>query len=489
MLKAFTLILLSFLLYFTGSKPTQKEVNTNYLYEDTVAHDFGNAKVNYANYCAGCHGEYMKSFADQQYSRNRKKEDLTKAIKVGYPDQGMPSFETTFSNEEIGNLVGYIWNAMNDVATYDFAKEEFNPSDTFQSERMIYTLETVLDGLEHPWAMAFLPNDDMLITDRIGALYRLTATKQLQAIANVPDVVAKGQGGLMEVTLHPDFANNRIIYLTYSKQKKLGGKELATTAVHKAKLDGNRLVEGEDIFVALPYSTTRHHYGSRIQFDKAGYLFVSVGDRGNRNRNPQYLDNHCGKIHRLNDDGSIPDDNPFVNEKDAMPTIYSYGHRNPQGVVMDPATGKIWEHEHGPRGGDEINLIEPGVNYGWPTISYGINYNGTSFTHKTQMEDMAQPKIYWVPSIAPCGMTFVTGDRYKPWKGHILTGSLRFKYVNLTTIENDKVTGEEKLLPNVGRVRALEMGNDDYIYVAVESPGAIYKIVPIGETPKGEASR
>lgn len=488
MLKAFTFIILSFFLYFTQSE-TEKINETGQVYlEDSTAHNFDQAQVNYANYCAGCHGEYMKSFADQQYSKDRNQEDLSKAIKEGYPDQGMPSFDTTFSDNEINDLVAYIWNAMNDVATYDFAKEQFNAADTFQGGGMVYTLETVVDGLQHPWGMAFLPNDEMLITDRIGALYRLTADKQLQPIANVPDVVSRGQGGLMEVELHPDFANNHVIYLTYSKMQKAGGRELATTAVHKARLEENRLVDGEDIFVAFPFSTTRHHYGSRIQFDKDGYMFVSVGDRGNRDRNPQYLDNHGGKIHRLYDDGRIPEDNPFVNTEGAMPSIYSYGHRNPQGVVMDPATGKIWAHEHGPRGGDEINLIKPGVNYGWPAISYGINYNGTSFTNKTEMEGMAQPKVYWVPSIAPCGMAFVTGDRYKPWKGHILSGSLRFKYVNLTTIENDQVTGEEKLLPNVGRVRAVEMGNDDYIYVAVETPGIIYKVIPLGESPVGKAS-
>lgn len=255
---------------------------------------------------------------------------------------------------------------------------------------------------------------------------------------------------------------------------------MATTAIMRAKLEGNRLTQQEDIFVAAPYLPTRHHYGSRLQFRTDGYLYFSVGGRGRREDNPQSLDNHCVKIHRITDDGGIPEDNPFAGQEGAMASIYSYGHRNPQGVTIHPETDDIWAHEHGPRGGDELNCIQKGLNYGWPVISCGINYNGTTFTNKTEMEDMEQPVIYWVPSIAPSGMAFVSGDRYPGWEGSLLVGSLRFKYVNLCRMEGNKVVEEEKLLKNIGRVRDVRLGPDGFIYVAVETPGYIFRLVPIG---------
>ena len=216
-----------------------------------------------------------------------------------------------------------------------------------------------------------------------------------------------------------------------------------------------------------------------MAFDPEGYLYFSVGDRGNRDENPQNLDNHCGKVHRLNADGSIPDDNPFVNQEGAMPSIYSYGHRNPQGLAIHPTTGKVWTHEHGPRGGDEVNVIRKGDNYGWPVISYGLNYDGTTFTQKTEQEGMEQPLHYWVPSIAPCGAAFVTGDRYPDWTGDFLVGSLRYEYLNRCQIENESITDEELLMENLGRLRSVAMGPDGYIYVGVEEPGAVYRLTPI----------
>ncbi len=214
-------------------------------------------------------------------------------------------------------------------------------------------------------------------------------------------------------------------------------------------------------------------------FDREGFLYLSVGDRGRRDDNPQSLGNHCGKIHRILDDGTIPSDNPFTKNPNAEPSIYSYGHRNPQGLTTHPYTGQIWEHEHGPRGGDEVNIIEPGLNYGWPVISYGINYNGTKFTELTKKEGMEQPDLYWVPSIAPCGMSFVTGkDRYGAWDGNLLVGSLKFRYVNRCIVEDNKIIGEEELLKDIGRVRAIEMGPDGYIYIAIEAPGMVVRLVP-----------
>ncbi len=436
------------------------------------------AQTNFKTYCSGCHGEQMQAFVDRQWKHGNEKADIIKSITNGYPEQGMPTFGKVFKEEEIENLATYILTGIENVDLYAF-QEETLKSDTFLTESLDFNLDTIASNLGSPWGMAFLPDGDMLITEKAGTLHRLTADRELQTIAGTPEVLYMGQGGLLDVALHPDFENNGWVYLSYSIFKVEGQDTLSTTAITRAKLEGNQLTQSEKIFEALPYSKTRHHYGSRLQFDNDGYLFFSVGDRGNRDENPQSLDNHCGKIHRIKDDGGIPEDNPFVNQPDAMATIYSYGHRNPQGVALNPSTGVIWAHEHGPRGGDEVNIIQKAKNYGWPVISYGINYDGTTFTQQTEKEGMEQPILYWVPSIAPSGMAFVQGDRYKSWEGNLLVGSLRFKYLNRCKVEGNKIVREEILMKNIGRVRNVKMGPDGYIYVAVESPGAIYKLVPL----------
>jgi aldose sugar dehydrogenase len=281
---------------------------------------------------------------------------------------------------------------------------------------------------------------------------------------------------LLDVILHPEFKKNETIYLSYSKPRTENNQLLSTTAIMKATLRDNQLYDQEVIFEALPYARTRHHYGSRMVFGKDGHLYFSVGDRGNQQGNPQNIENDLGKIHRVKADGSIPADNPFVQTKNARPSVFSYGHRNPQGLVVHPKTGEIWSHEHGPRGGDEINLVQKGKNYGWPVISYGINYNGTTFTDKTAMTGMEQPLLYWIPSIAPSGMAFINSKKYKNWNGALLTGSLRFKYLNLSTVNGHTIKDEAMLFENIGRLRDVEMGPDGYVYIAVENPGIIYRL-------------
>jgi len=432
-------------------------------------------EASYKEYCGSCHGVQMEAFVDRNWQYGKERDDLFQAIKVGYPDAGMPGYDTTFTDDEIYQLVDYIQEGIKKREQYDF-EENVLAGQVYTHNDKKYQLEVLTKEVAIPWGMAFLPNEDILITGRDGGFYRLKPDGEVQNIAGVPRVKAQGQGGLLDVELHPDFAANQLVYLSYSKPKNGG---LSTTAIYRAKLEGNSLKEGEDIFIAEPYESTRHHYGSRLEFGTDGYLYFSVGDRGHRDENPQSLDNHCGKIHRIKDDGGIPEDNPFVDKADAMPSIYSYGHRNPQGVIRHPETGQIWTHEHGPRGGDEINIIEPGKNYGWPVVSYGINYNGTTFTEKTEAPGMEAPEWYWVPSIAPCGMDFVDGGRYPDWEGGLLVGSLRFKYLNLCKIENNKVVSEEKLLPDIGRLRNVKVGPDAYIYVAVEQPGRVIRIVPL----------
>jgi aldose sugar dehydrogenase len=428
---------------------------------------------NYQNYCSSCHGEKMDAFVDRDWRHGNTLPDLVKGIAKGYKDEGMPAFEKTFTKTEIEELANYILNGIKNRATYDFDEEP--KTGIFKSEKLTVKLDTVATGLAVPWGMAFLPDGSLLVTERNGKLYRVKDGKNTE-INGVPNVSAQGQGGLLDIVLHPDYEKNRLVYFSYSKPK---GSQ-STTAVMQAKLEDNKLTGQKIIFEALPYSSTYHHYGSRLVFDKNGYLFISVGERGNERQNPQSLDNALGKIHRINADGSIPSDNPFKDKSGKPTSLYCYGNRNPQGMAINPFTGELWETEHGPRGGDEINIITPSANYGWPVTSYGINYDGTILTDKSTAPGIKEPLLYWVPSIAPSGTAFVTGDRYKPWKGALLVGSLRFRYLNLCYLDGNKITGQEKLLKNIGRLRDVRMGPDGYIYVAVEDKkGSIFRLLPI----------
>ncbi len=435
----------------------------------------GDPAKNYQKFCAGCHGERLEDFVNRKWIYGNSWNEVKKSIAKGYPVDGMSAYEETFSDQELAELTDYIMNAIENQANLAFA-ETNDWTGIIESEKQNFRLEKVVSGLNSPWGLAFLPNGDLLVTDKSGEFYRHNPEQGLQQISGVPKVKYAGQGGLMDVAVHPEFEENNWIYLSFSKPNG----NTATTAILRAKLNGTQLSQQEIIFEAAPYFNTRHHYGSKLVFDKEGYLYFGVGDRGRRDDNPQYLNNHCGKIHRIKDDGSIPADNPFVNDDEAKHSIYSYGHRNPQGIAMHPETGRIWEHEHGPRGGDELNLIQKGQNYGWPVISYGINYNGTIFTNKTEQEGMLQPEKYWVPSIAPCGMSFVDSDLYPNWKNDILVGSLRFKYIARVDLEGDEVVGEEALLEGIGRLRAIEIGPEGHICFSVEEPGVVYRIIPEG---------
>lgn len=441
---------------------------------------FKKAALNYSTYCAGCHGEKMDAFVDRKWKFGNSRKELFTSIKLGHPNEGMPAFNASFSDGEIYQISDYILHGIKNVNKYSF--NERPSSNIFKTEEMTIRLDTVARGMDVPWGMAFLPGGDILVTDRNGSFYRVKKDKSLQPVDGAPEVLNRGQGGLMDVVLDPAFDENKYIYLSYSKFRKEGDAVLATTAIMKAKLEGDKLTEQKDIFVARPYTRTQHHYGSRMQFGKDGYLYFSVGERGNEKENPQQIKgNDLGKIHRIKSDGSIPSDNPFVKTKGAEPSIYSYGHRNPQALTIHPVTGKIWETEHGPRGGDEINIIEPARNYGWPVITYGINYNGKIISTISSKSGMIQPLHYWIPSIGPSGMAFVTGDRYKNWNGDIMSGSLRFKYLNRSVLKNNRVVKEEILFKNIGRVRDVRMAPDGYLYIAVESPGTIYKLVPVNE--------
>ena len=337
-----------------------------------------------------------------------------------------------------------------------------------------FTVESVVEGIQNPWGMAFLPNGGILISEKSGKLILHKSGKNIE-IANVPEVYNRGQGGLLDIELHPNYKENGWVYFSYASSD--GDGKGGNTAIMRTKLSNNKLVDQQLLYKAVPNSTRGQHFGSRLEFDRNGYLFFSIGERGDRDVNPQDIKRDGGKIYRINDDGSIPKDNPFVGNNGAKKAIYSYGHRNPQGLALHPDTGILWEHEHGPRGGDEINIIQKGKNYGWPVITYGINYSGTKITDETSKPGMEQPIYQWTPSIAPSGMTFVTSNKYPKWKGNLLVGSLAFQYLERLELKNNKVVYREKLLDGMGRIRNVRQAPDGYIYVGIEGKGII-KLVP-----------
>lgn len=344
-----------------------------------------------------------------------------------------------------------------------------------------FRVVTVAEGLEHPWSMAFLPDGGMLVTERPGRL-RLVREGRLDPtpIAGVPEVWARGQGGLLEVSLHPDFETNRWVYLTFSKP---GPDDRATTALLRGRLDldGMRLEEAEELFTADAWTGRGVHFGSRLAWAPDGTLFMSVGDRGVQDE-AQNPSNHQGTILRLNPDGSVPADNPFVGREDVRPEIYAWGIRSPQGLFVHPETGALWETEHGPRGGDELNVILPGRNYGWPSITYGINYIGTTITDETARPGMEQPVHYWVPSIATSGLVIYTGDRFPAWRGSAFTGGLAGTQLARIALDGEVSTGWETLLAEMQlRIRDVRQGPDGYLYLAVDlNPAPILRLEPAG---------
>ncbi|WP_375445462.1 PQQ-dependent sugar dehydrogenase [uncultured Fibrella sp.] len=437
------------------------------------------ARENYEQYCSSCHGEKVEAFVDRNWKHGKEKSDLIKSISGGYPDLGMPTWRPVLNEKEISEMADLILESLKNVDQYKFATKP--TSNVFTTEGLTVKLDTVASGLQSPWGLAFLPDGGMLVSDRSGDVYRVDKANRKTKLTGGPTVLVEGQGGLLDVEVHPDFAKNQLVYLSYSAMKQEGADKLSTTAVMRAKLVGDALTDQKIIFEALPYAKTRHHYGSRLKFDQANFLYVTVGDRGNEKQNPQSLGSDCGKVHRLLDDGRIPSDNPFTNDKKERTSVYSYGHRNPQGMALNPATGQIWTNEHGPRGGDEVNIIKKAANYGWPVICYGINYDGKPITNLSAKEGMEQPLTYWLPSIAPSGMAFVDGTKYPGWKGNLMVGSLRFQYLNRCVVEGDKIVKQENILKNIGRLRNVDMGPDGYLYVSVEDPGYVFRLLPVNQ--------
>ncbi|WP_255853363.1 PQQ-dependent sugar dehydrogenase [Marinobacterium rhizophilum] len=338
---------------------------------------------------------------------------------------------------------------------------------------------TLADRLEHPWGMAFLPDGSILVSERPGRLRLVTPDGTLSpALDGLPDIVATGQGGLFDVALHPQFAQNRWVYFSYSAGSRLT-RQLGTE-VARGRLGDGRLDDVEVIFRASPKAGGGRHFGGRLLFDHQGLLYISLGERGDKER-AQDLGDHNGSVIRIRDDGSVPDDNPFADRPGALPEIYSYGHRNVQGLALAADGETVWALEHGPQGGDEVNRLQPGLNYGWPVITYGVNYGiGTRVGEGTAKAGMEQPVYYWDPSIAPSGMTFYQGDRFPQWRGNLLVGALKYRLLSRLELSDDKVVAEEQLLQNaLGRIRDVQMGPDGYVYLLTdEDPGRLVRLEP-----------
>jgi glucose/arabinose dehydrogenase len=348
---------------------------------------------------------------------------------------------------------------------------------TYRSGDHSFRLVKVAEGLEQPWSLAFLPGGRMLVTEKAGRL-RVVSGGVLdpKPVDGLPEVTVHGQGGLQDVVLHPQFGQNQLVYFSYAARGADGvGTELA-----RGKLVGQRLENVQVLFRQAPKGSAGQHFGGRIVFDRAGYVYLTLGDRGQMQR-AQRPDDHAGSVIRLHDDGRVPQDNPFVNRHGWKPEKFDLGHRNQQGAALHPGSGLIWTHEHGPQGGDEINVIRPGLNYGWPIITYGVNYgSGTRIGEGTRKEGMEQPVHYWVPSIAPSGMAFYAGDKFPKWNGDLFVGALKDQMLVHLKLDGEKVVGEQRLLKGVlGRIRDVRVGPDGLIYLLTdERAGVLARLEP-----------
>ena len=346
-----------------------------------------------------------------------------------------------------------------------------------ESQEHSFRVVKVVEGLEHPWSLAFLPDGRMLVTERPGKL-RVISNGRLEsrAIGGLPQVTPHGQGGLHDVVLHPQFQKNQLVYLAYAAR----GSDGVGTEMARGRLAGERLENVEVIFRQAPKGSRSQHFGGRIVFDRAGFVYLTLGDRGEMAR-AQRPDDHAGSVIRLHDDGRVPKDNPFVGKDGWKPEKFTLGNRNIQGAALHPQTGALWTHEHGPQGGDEVNVIRPGVNYGWPVITYGVNYGmGTKIGEGQRKDGLAQPLHYWVPSIAPSGMAFYSGERFPRWRGNLFLGALRDQMLVRLQLDGEKVVKEERLLRGVvGRIRDVRTGPDGFLYLVTDdNNGAVFRLEP-----------
>jgi len=443
----------------------------------------------YREFCASCHGPNLEggtapSMLDDEWVNGGSDEELAQSIIVGNLEKGMPAWGSVLTDAETRALVVYLREKRSGFQRKRDTLPAPDANQVFETEHHNFRVETVVPEIDTPWSINWLNPETMIVTEKTGALKLFANGKLSQAITGTPQVVSSGQAGLLEVAPHPDYATNGWIYLTYSEPlTNADGDDVALTKVVRGRIKSGTWIDQQTIFEADIEHYRKAggvHYGSRIAFDQDGYLFFTMGERGAQDR-AQELGRPNGKIFRLHDDGSVPADNPFLNNAAALPAIWSYGHRNPQGLDFDPRDGTLWETEHGPRGGDELNIIRPGANYGWPIITYGMNYNGKPITAETARDGMEQPATHWTPSLAVCGIDFYEGTKFPHWTGNLMVGALAQQHIRRVEIENGQVIAQEILLQDFGRVRDVANGPDGYIYLALNKPDKIVRLVPVGK--------
>ncbi|MBK5295969.1 MAG: PQQ-dependent sugar dehydrogenase [Vicinamibacteria bacterium] len=436
----------------------------------------------YAEVCAACHGARLEggkaqTLLDDTWTFGGDDASMAATIREGRVAAGMPAFGALLTAPEIRAMVYYLREAR---ATLRAGKEPGTSTpdaSVRKSERHPYRIEIVADGLTTPWGMTFLPDGRLLVSERPGIVRVLDlGTPLTPPITGTPAVWAQQDGGLLDIAIHPDYAANGWIYLAYCEP---GPAPTSTTKIVRGKIRDGRWVDQQTIYQSPAdlYVADNTHFGSRFLFDKAGHLFFTIGDRGTMT-DAQSLGNPNGKIHRVLDDGGVPPDNPLVTTPGALGTIWSVGNRNPQGLAWHPVTGELWSTEHGPRGGDELNVIEKGLNYGWPAITYGINYDGTPITDATTAPGLESPIAYWTPSVAPSGIVFYTGDRFPGWKHDLFIAMLLGNQLRRVTVSGHTVTHQETIFKGFGRVRHVVNGPDGLLYVALNDPGRILRLVP-----------
>lgn len=458
----------------------------------------------YGTYCSGCHGKNFEGgqggvLVDGVWKHGGSDEEIFKSIAKGNLQLGMNPWEGILSADQIRAMVIFLREKEKQSVTKGMDFPVPSPDKVTKTELHEYRIETLVEkGLKDPWGIAVLPDGRMLVTEKAGRLRIIEKDGKIdpQAVTGTPQVIEHGQGGLMEVALHPDFRKNGWIYLGFSdgtREKRENGKDevRCITSVVRGKIRDHQWTDQEWIFRADPKfrSGAGVHFGTRFVFDK-GYIYFVVGERGGL-MEVQDVRRPNGKIHRLHDDGRVPQDNPYVKDKEAIPSVWSYGHRNPQGLAMDPRDGSLYNTEHGPRGGDELNLVLPAHNYGWPIVTLGMNYDGMPMSYPgpdgkpvqsvTAKEGIDQPIAFWVPSIATCGLDFYTGDKFPKWKNDLLVGALAQQEIRRLRIENKKVVSQEIILKNIGRVRSVKTGPDGFIYVVLNGPDRVVRLVPAGK--------
>lgn len=439
------------------------------------------------DYCSACHGKNAEggqtdSMLDDVWKHGGDDDSIAKIIRDGYEQNGMPPWKKELSEGDIRAMVVFIREKRAQAKQQQTTFAKPTEDQVVESQLHKFRLKTVAAGdLVTPWSVEFMPDNRILVTELPGRLRVVENGKLLpQAVAGTPKVLAVGQGGLMEVALHPDYKSNGWVYLAFSDPgKDTSKKELGLTAIVRGRIRDMKWVDEQVIFRApyALYKTGGVHFGCRLVFDAQGHLFFSIGERGHM-QDAQDITRPNGKVHRIMDDGKIPRDNPFVGKSNAFPSIWSYGNRNAQGLDRHPETGELWEVEHGPRGGDELNVIQKGLNYGWPVITYGMNYDGTPITATTAKEGMEQPVTHWTPSIAVCSMAFYNGDKFPKWKNHLFVTALAHQELRRIALDGHKVLEQEVVFKDIGRVRDVASGPDGLLYVVLNKPDKVVRLEP-----------